>query len=212
MTEEIAGIKIPDSILAREATALVQDVATPLIYHHSRRVYLFGALRGLADDLAFDPELLYVGALFHDLGLTEHYRRTDQRFELDGADEARRFLESHGVPTPHADRVWTAIALHTTPEIPLHMAPEIALVTRGVEYDVLGVGYDLLPATQRAAVVAAHPRPNFKPQILAAFTEALVDRPTTTFGNVKSDVLRHYHPGFHPTDFVEVIQNSPWPE
>src|SRR5689334_11242923 len=137
MTEEIAGIKIPDSTLAREATELVRDAATPLVYHHSRRVYLFGALRGLADGLPFDPELLYVGALFHDPGLTERYRRTDQRFEIDGADEARRFLASHGVPVLEADRVWTAIALHTTPEIPLHMAPEIALVTRGVEYDVL---------------------------------------------------------------------------
>ncbi len=89
------------------------------------------------------------------------------------------------------------------------MAPEIALVTRGVEYAVLGLGYDSLPEAQRAAVVAAHPRPNFKPQILATFTEGLVDRPATTFGNVKSDVLRHYHPGFHPTDFVELIQTSP---
>ncbi|TDD47001.1 HD domain-containing protein [Kribbella antibiotica] len=212
MTEEIAGIKIPDSTLAREATALVRDAATPLVYHHSRRVYLFGALRGLADGLTFDPELLYVGALFHDLGLTERYRRTDQRFEIDGADQARRFLESHGIPTLDADRVWTAIALHTTPEIPLHMAPEIALVTRGVEYDVLGLGYDLLPADQRSAVIAAHPRPNFKPQILAAFTEGLVDRPATTFGNVKSDVLRHFAPDFTPTDFVEIIQHSPWPE
>ncbi|MFB6725005.1 HD domain-containing protein [Kribbella sp. NPDC056345] len=210
MTEEIAGVKIPDSTLAREATALVRDAATPLVYHHSRRVYLFGALRSAG--LQYDPELLYVGALFHDLGLTERYRRTDQRFEIDGADEARRFLESHGVPVAEADRVWTAIALHTTPEIPLHMAPEIALVTRGVEYDVLGLGYDSLSEAQRAAVVAAHPRPNFKPQILAAFTEGLADRPATTFGNVKSDVLRHFHPGFHPTDFVEVIQNSPWPE
>ncbi|MET7278060.1 HD domain-containing protein [Kribbella sp. NPDC005582] len=212
MTEEIAGIKIPDSTMAREATELVRDAATPLVYHHSRRVYLFGALRGLADGLPFDPELLYVGALFHDLGLTERYRRTDQRFEIDGADEARRFLASHGVPVFEADRVWTAIALHTTPEIPLHMAPEIALVTRGVEYDVLGLDYDSLSATQRAAVVAAHPRPDFKPQILAAFTEGLVDRPVTTFGNVKADVLAHFQPGYRRTDFVEIIQNSAWPE
>ncbi|GAA0578938.1 HD domain-containing protein [Kribbella sandramycini] len=212
MSEEIAGIKIPDSTLARAATELVRDAATDLVYHHSRRVYLFGALRGQADGLSHDPELLYVGALFHDLGLTERYRRTDQRFELDGADEARRFLHAYGIHPLDADKVWTAIALHTTPEIPLHMAPEIALVTRGVELDVLGLGHDALPAAHREAVVAAHPRPDFKPQILAAFTEGLADRPATTFGNVKADVLRHFVPNFHPTDFVELIQNSPWPE
>ncbi|MEV7991908.1 HD domain-containing protein [Streptomyces sp. NPDC086077] len=212
MSESIAGVQIPDSTLAREATELVRDVAPPLLFDHSRRVFLFGALRGWRQRLHFDPELLYVGAMFHDLGLTERYRRTDQRFEIDGADEARRFLDAHGITGEPADRVWTAIALHTTPEIPLHMAPEIALVTRGVELDVLGIGYHTVSEEQRAAIVAAHPRPDFKNRILAAFTEGIQDRPETTFGNVKADVLAHFFPGFVRGDFVEVIKNSDWRE
>ena len=212
MTETIAGLRIPDSKLAREATELVREAASPLLFDHSRRVFLWGSLRGQEHGLRFDPELLYVGAMFHDLGLTERFRRTDQRFEIDGADEARRFLRAHDVTGEDADRVWTAIALHTTPEIPLHMAPEIALLTRGVELDVLGIGYHTVSAEQRAAVVAAHPRPDFKNQILAAFTEGIKDRPETTFGNVKADVLAHYVPGFVRGDFVEVIKASDWPE
>ncbi|HEV7931440.1 MAG TPA: HD domain-containing protein [Actinomadura sp.] len=212
MAESIADVDIPDSALAREATELVREVASPLLFDHSRRVFVFGSLRGREQGLDFDPELLYVGAMFHDLGLTEKYRRTDQRFEIDGADEARRFLHSHGITGEAADRVWTGIALHTTPEIPLHMAPEIALVTRGVELDVLGIGYDAISDEQRAAVVAAHPRPDFKNRILEAFTEGIKDRPETTFGNVKADVLAHYIPGFQRGDFVEVIQGSDWPE
>ncbi|MFD3402588.1 HD domain-containing protein [Kribbella sp. NPDC058693] len=210
MIETIAGIRIPDSALAREATELVRDVASPLLFDHSRRVFLFGALRG--QDLEYDAELLYVGAMFHDLGLTERYRRIDQRFEIDGADEARRFLHQHGITGENADLVWTAIALHTTPEIPLHLSAEVALVTRGVELDVLGIGYGTITDEQRAAVTAAHPRPDFKNRILEAFTEGIQDRPATTFGNVKSDVLEHFLPGFHHTDFVDVIKNSPWPE
>jgi hypothetical protein len=210
MTEEIAGVRIPDSTMAREATELVRDVASPLLFDHSRRVFLFGALRG--KDLEYDAELLYVGAMFHDLGLTERYRRTDQRFEIDGADEARRFLHQHGITGEAADRVWTAIALHTTPEIPLHLPAEVALVTRGVELDVLGIGYNAITDAQRAAVTEAHPRPDFKNRILEAFTEGIQDRPATTFGNVKSDVLEHFVPGFHHTDFVDVIKNSAWPE
>ncbi|SFO13039.1 metal dependent phosphohydrolase, partial [Pseudonocardia ammonioxydans] len=167
MSRSIAGITIPDSTVAREATELVRDTASPLLFDHSRRVYVFGALRGREQGLEFDPELLYIGAMFHDLGLTERFRRTDQRFEIDGADEARRFLHGHGITGDSADRVWTAIALHTTPEIPLHMAPEIALLTRGVELDVLGIGYHALSEQQRAAVVEAHPRPDFKNRILA---------------------------------------------
>ncbi|WP_200886612.1 HD domain-containing protein [Phaeacidiphilus oryzae] len=212
VSEQIAGVRIPDSALAREATELVRESAPPLLFDHSRRVFVWGALRGREEGLDFDPELLYVGALFHDLGLTEHYRRTDQRFELDGADEARRFLRAHGITGEPADRVWTAIALHTTPEIPLHMAPEIALVTRGVELDVLGIGYHAVTEGQRAAVLAAHPRPDFKNRILAAFTEGLRDRPATTFGNVKADVLAHFLPGFVRGDFVEVVKGSDWPE
>ncbi|MFZ0217417.1 MAG: HD domain-containing protein [Candidatus Dormiibacterota bacterium] len=208
----IADVKIPDSALAREATELVRDVASPLLFDHSRRVFLFGSLRGREQGLRFDPELLYVGAMFHDLGLTERFRRTDQRFEIDGADEARRFVQAHGITGAPADRVWTSIALHTTPEIPLHMAPEIALVTRGVELDVLGIGYHAISDEQRAAVVAAHPRPDFKNRILAAFTDGIKDRPETTFGNVKADVLAHFVPGFVRGDFVEVIKHSDWPE
>ncbi|MEE6281234.1 HD domain-containing protein [Georgenia sp. MJ170] len=212
MTETIAGIQIPDSTMAAAATELLADVASPLVFHHSRRVFLFGSLRGQEQQLTYDPELLYVGAMFHDLGLTDRYRRTDQRFEIDAADEARRFLLSHGVSPDSAENVWAAIALHTTPEIPLHMAPEIALVTRGVELDVLGIGYDAITEDQRAAVVAAHPRPDFKNQILGAFHQGLKDRPHTTFGNVKADVLAHFEPGFERTSFVDVIRGSAWPE
>lgn len=65
---------------------------------------------------------------------------------------------------------------------------------------------------QRAAVTAAHPRPDFKNRILAAFTEGIRDRPATTFGNVKTDVLAHYVPGFERGDFVETVLGSDWSE
>ncbi|MGW4353195.1 HD domain-containing protein [Nocardia sp. NPDC004582] len=208
--ERIADITIPDSTLAREATDLVRDTAGELLYDHSRRVYLFGALQGARRGLAYDPELLYVAALFHDLGLTARHRDSRQRFEIDGADDAREFLRAHGIAPDRADIAWTAIALHTTPEIPARMAPEIALVTAGVELDVLGIGYDDITDEQRAAVVRAHPRPDFKHRILAAFTEGIAPRPATTFGNVKADVLEHFSPGFRRADFVEVILGSPW--
>ncbi|GGL00086.1 HD domain-containing protein [Nocardia jinanensis] len=212
MTEYIAGVAIPAGRLAAEATELVRDSASPLLFHHSRRVYLFGMLHGRRRGLDPDPELLYVGALFHDLGLTDTYRTTEQRFEVDGADEARRFLTAHGIDAAAAQRVWTAIALHTTPGIPEHMDPEIALVAAGVETDVIGIGYHDLDPGEIRAVVAAHPRPDFKKQILAAFAHGFGDRPDTTFGTINADVLAHFQPGFTRTDFVDVIESGPWPE
>lgn len=212
MSQTIAGIQIPDSSMATAATELVRDACDDVVFHHSRRVFLWASLRAHRDGLRVDPELLYVAAMFHDLGLTDSFGTEHQRFEIDGADEARRFLTSNGISTQDAQLVWTAVALHTTPEIPLHMDPVVALLTRGVELDVLGIGYDLVSSQERAAVVAAHPRPDFKNQILRAFTAGLKDRPETTFGNVKADVLQHYLPGFERGDFVETILNSQWSE
>ncbi|MFJ6656489.1 HD domain-containing protein [Streptomyces sp. NPDC091377] len=209
---EIAGITVPDSTLVREATDLVREATSDTVYHHSRRVYFWGSLRGRARGLAVDPELLYVGALFHDLGLTERYRRADQRFEIDGADEAREFLARQGITDTRADLVWQGIALHTTPEIPWHMAPEVALVTAGVEADVLGLGLAEIGDPALKEVVAAHPRPDFKRRILKEFTDGIAHRPATTFGNVKADVLERYVPGYRRENFVDIVLGSDWEE
>ncbi|MCO6005793.1 HD domain-containing protein [Actinoallomurus purpureus] len=210
--QSLAGVAIPDTKLATEATELIRDTTDELIYHHSRRVYWFGSLQGRVRGLSWDPELLYVGAMFHDVGLGEAHRGSGRRFEVDSADEARRFLQRHGVPEDSIRRVWTAIALHTTPGIPEYMEPEVALVTAGVEYDVLGIGYEAISDADREAIVALHPRPDFKHRILNAFTEGIAPKPETTFGNVKADVLARYVPGFTRGDFVTTILESRWPE
>jgi hypothetical protein len=207
-----AGVTIPDTKLAREATELVRESTTDLIYHHSERVFLFGSLQGRNRGLSFDPELLYIGAMFHDLGLNEQFRGSGRRFEVDSADEARRFLQGHGVPEDSIRRVWTAIALHTTPGIPQFMEPEVALVTAGVEYDVLGIGYHDIGDADRAEITARHPRPDFKRNILRAFTDGIASKPETTFGNVKADVLERFVPGYQRANFVDIIESSAWPE
>ena len=208
----IAGIIIPDSPLVRDVTALIREVEDDLLFDHSRRVFLFGALQGRRRGLQPDLELLYVGAMFHDIGLTARYRTSSLRFEVDGANAARDFLLDYGVDEAAARKVWLSIALHTTPGVPEFLEPEIALVTAGVETDVLGIDRDDLPAETLAAVTAAHPRPNFKNRILQAFTDGMVHRPRTTFGTVNADVLEHYDASFVRDDFVDIILNNTWPE
>src|SRR3954451_1920225 len=160
--QTVAGVTVPDTKLAREAADLVRAPTTDLVYHHSRRVYFWGSLQVRTRGLSYDPELLYIGAMFHDLGLNESFRGSGRRFEVDSADEARRFLQGHGIPEDSVRRVWTAIALHTTPGIPEFMEAEVALVTAGVEYDVLGIGYHDVSDADRAEITALHPRPDFK--------------------------------------------------
>jgi HD domain len=207
-----AGVTVPDTKLARAATDLVRASTSDLVYHHSRRVFWFGSLQGRNRGLSVDPELLYIGAMFHDLGLDQQFRDSGRRFEVDSADEARRFLQAHGVPEDSIRRVWTAIALHTTPGIPEFMEPEVALVTAGVEYDVLGIGYHDISDADRAAITDLHPRPHFKRSILEAFTDGIAPKPETTFGNVKADVLERFVPGYRRVSFVDVIEGSDWPE
>ena len=211
MSLTISGVAVPDSQLAREITEVVRDTVSALLFHHSSRVYYFGALAGKHRELKFDPELLYCGCMFHDMGLTPQHSSADERFEVDGANVARDFLKRHGIHQQDIDNVWTAIALHTTPGIPQHMHPLIALVTAGVEMDVLGMAYDQYSDAERDAVVHAHPRGSqFKEDIIQTFYDGIKHKPATTFGNVKADVLADKDPHFHAGNFCSVIRHSAW--
>ena len=206
----IEGIGIPDSKLCKMITELVRDTETELLFNHSSRVYYSGALTGLRRGLSSTARL-YAGAMFHDMGLTPRYRSQTERFEVDSANTARAFLKAHNIDQSDIDLVWTAIALHTTPDIPVHMHPIVALVTAGVEMDVLGISYEKFPNQQRDAVVTAYPPARFKEEIIQAFYDEFKHRPDTTFGNVNADVLADKDPHFHRTNFCSVIRSSAWP-
>ena len=211
MTQTIAGITLPDSRVARAATELVRDTETELLFNHSRRVFLFGALTGARRGLVVDTELLYVGVMFHDMGLMAPYRSATERFEVDGANAARDFLTQHGFGEGDIEQVWDAIALHTTPGIPRHKKPVVALVTSGVEMDVLGIAYDEFTREQRSQVLRAHPREaNFKEGIIDAFAKGTEFKPETTFGNVKADVLALKDPTYRRLNFCSLILGSAW--
>jgi hypothetical protein len=207
----IETISVPDTKLCKEITEEVRDTEPELLFNHSSRVYCFGALTGGRLGMRFDRELLYAGAMFHDMGLMPKHSSRTERFEVDGANAARGFLHSHGISDQDIDTVWTAIALHTTPGIPVYMHPVIALVTAGVEMDVLGIAYHEFTDEQRNAVVAAYPRtPSFKEDIIQAFYDGIKHKPDTTFGNVKADVLADKDPHFRRGNFCSVIRGSAW--
>ena len=210
MTMIIAGVEIPDTAAAEAATRFALEHTSPLIVEHSRRVFLFGSLRARELDLTPDPELLYVAAMMHDTGLFLPFSGAEQRFEVDGADHARRLLLDHGASAADADVVWEAIALHTTPGIPGRMRPEVAATHLGVLVDAIGLGLDELDAAQVTEITAAHPRGDFKSGFLQAFVDGLAHRPDTTYGTVNADILEHFVPGFRRGSMVERITASGW--
>ncbi|MEI7036579.1 HD domain-containing protein [Fulvimonas yonginensis] len=207
----VHGIAIPDSRIAREATELVRDTTSDLLFHHSVRVYFWGALTGQRKGLVYDPELLYAASMFHDLGLTARFRESRLRFEVDGANAARDFLRCHGIPEAEVEKVWAAIAFHTTPGIPEFMHPEAALLHVGAGMDVAGRTYEQFTDEERDAVTAAYPRErDFRHAIIDTFYEGLKHRPQSTFGTFNDDFLAYKDPGFQRGDLCRVILGSSW--
>lgn len=211
MTISSQAIKIPDSKLAKEAHDILRDHATELLYNHSNRVFLFAAEQGRQQKLGFDPELLYVSAAFHDLGLMKQYSSKTERFEVDGANAVRQFLASHQIPEEKVQTAWEAIALHTTPGVTQYMRPEVALLFTGVGLDVLGEGFDAFPSQLRDSIVATYPRTDFKDGIVKAFFGGFDTKPETTWGTVKADVCERFISGYKSPNFCDLIANSPFP-
>lgn len=210
--KSVADIIIPDSKIATQATELLLEHGTEFIYNHSLRVFLFSALNGNRRQLKYDSELLYVASVFHDLGLTSHYSSPDLRFEVDGANAARDFLKSHGLPKDQLQLVWDTIALHTTIGIAEHKEPEVALMYSGVGLDVMGEGYEHLTEANREEIIKAFPRNDFKNKIIPTFFGGFEHKTETTFGNIKADVCAYMIPNFERKNFCSCILHSPWSE
>jgi HD superfamily phosphodiesterase len=210
-TDDMLGVRIPDTAMAREARDLVRDVQSESMFRHSTRVYCWAALIGKRRNLNFDPDLLYTAAMFHDFGLAERFGASQLRFEVDGANAARDFLRRHGVGESEVARAWAAIALHTTPGIPEHMHPEIALIQAGAGMDVVGRGYEQLTDQQREAVIAAYPRgTDFEREMIDTFYEGMKHRPDSTYGTFNDDILAFKDPTFRRKDYCSIILHSPW--
>jgi hypothetical protein len=209
LPQEVAGIKLPDSTLAREATDFTRALSAPVVFNHVLRTYLFGELLGRAKGLEFDSELFYLGAVLHDLGLTEQFMGK-QRFELDGADAAAEFLKDKGVPQESVDVVWDAVALSTSRGIVERERPEIALVNAGAVVDVFGLGVEQLPEDAVAEVIAAFPRTGFKKAFQKVMADVVARKPETALFTFMADIGERYVPGYHAPNFCDLMNVAPF--
>src|ERR1700678_4546872 len=186
---EVAGVRIPHSSVATLATQFVIGVTPLWLLNHLLRTYVFAELLGRRAAMKYDSELLYLGAIMHDLGLSDEFAGL-QRFELDGADAASRFLLKHGVSKRRTGLVWDCIAFHTSRGLYERMRAETALIGYGVLADTIGRGIEELPAKQVEEVLEAWPRHGFRyafPQLVA---EIVGRKPETAAGSLAADVLQ----------------------
>ncbi|KYG01220.1 hypothetical protein BE21_56700 [Sorangium cellulosum] len=209
MTTAIAGIHAPDTRLAQDATVLAREVSAPYLFHHVMRSYYFGELAARQSGLACDRELLYLSVVLHDLGLTERFAGPE-RFEVDGANAARTFLEGRGLPREKASLVWDAIALHTSLGIAQHKEPEVAIAHLGIGIDYGGVGLEALPRGAVEEILRAYPRLEMKQDFRRALCGVVERKPHTTAGNFLSDFGRRYVPGFQPFDASALLEGAPF--
>src|SRR5277367_2221246 len=207
----LAGIKVTDTTLVRDAIDLSRNSLEPFLFNHVMRSWLFGILLAEGTELAPDPELLAVSAVLHDLGLTDRYTAED-RFEVDGANAARAFLKDRGISTMQTQVVWDAIALHTTPSIALHKEPEVVITHSGIAVDVIGVGLDRIPHDKQRAVLSAFPRLAFKSQFQACLCNIVRQKPATSFDNILRDFGSRYVEGFTAPSFADFFANAPFSE
>jgi hypothetical protein len=201
---------VPDSQLTREATGLLREFSTPLLFNHSHRAFFWASEMGRQTGQKFDVELLFICAAFHDLGLLQKFRSTNDRFEVDSANAVRQFLEHHDIPNARIQVAWDAISLHTTPGIAEYKPLEQELLYNGVALDVLGVGYETFPEDVRKKVVAAFPRVSFKQGIAQAFFDGFGYKPKTTEFTCNEDICSHYIRHYQRSNFYDQIQNSPF--
>ncbi|WP_238294808.1 HD domain-containing protein [Caballeronia novacaledonica] len=209
--DRLSDVAIPDSKLARDAARYIRDSEGDFLFQHSTRVYYWAALAARRSDIPYDPQLLYVAAMFHDFGLTQRYAQSHIRYEVDGANAAREFLRSHGISEAVSEQVWLAIALHTTNGIPAQVSPLAALVAQGANMDLVGADYDGFTSDQRDAVETAYPHPpGFAEAFMRTLYDSLKHRPETTQGTGLADVMAYEDPHFVRRDFSALMRNSPW--
>ena len=201
---------VPDTQMTREATGLLREFSTPLLYNHSHRAFFWANEMGRQTGQKFDGELLFICAAFHDMGLLKKFSSASDRFEVDGANAVRQFLEHHDVPNARIQTAWDAISLHTTPGIAAYKPLEVELLYNGVALDSLGVGYETFPEDVRTKVVAQFPRVNFKHDIAMAFLGGFEHKTETTIFTCNEDICTHLIPGYKRHDFYDQVQNSPF--
>jgi hypothetical protein len=203
----IAGITIPDTPLAKAATSAARSSEPVEIFNHSLRTFLFAELIAKAKAVPHDAEAVYVAAILHDTGLTAAHMSETERFEVDGANLARRVLKRHGVVGARADLVWDAISLHDSGDIARWKPAEVMLVNAGVSAD-FGSYLNLMQRNDVIAVLTQVPRTGFIRVFLEAVASVAKRKPRATGNCFVTDVAYRMIPGFHLDNFCDEVKED----
>jgi hypothetical protein len=207
-TRVLGGITVTDTPLISRAIEYARSHSEPFLFNHAVRSWLFAVRLGQLQGVPYDAEVVAVGTLLHDLGLTDGFTGP-RRFEIEGADAARAFAREQGLDDRRAQLIWDSVALNSTPSIGLHKEPEVALCTAGIGVE-FGFQYDRIPPAEMRSIIAAFPRLEMKRRFTDSVCRIVKTRPETTYDNFAGDFGERFVPGYQRPSTVDFLLNAPF--
>lgn len=210
-TQVVAGVRVPETQLIARAMDYARAHSEPYLFNHAMRSWLFAACIAEQKKVVHDAEVLAVATLLHDVGLTKGFGGS-LRFEVEGANAARKFARAAGVDERRSQLIWDGVALNSTPSIALYKEIEVSLCTAGIGLDWGGFGYESLPSSRISQVLDAFPRLDMKQRFARAVCCIVETRPETTYDNFARDFGERFVPGYKSASTVDILMNSPFRE
>jgi hypothetical protein len=207
----IAGVSLPDSPLITEVVEYARTLYEPYLFNHAMRSWLFAARIGQLKGIDCDLEVVAVGTILHDIGLSADVSGTN-RFEVNGAAAALSFVRERGLSSHRAQLMWDLVALNSTPSIALHKEAEVALGTMGIGLDYGGFGFELIPPTDMSEILGAFPRLKMKDRFAETCCRLVTAKPETSSDNFLRDFGERFVPGYKPISTVDLLMNAPFAE
>jgi hypothetical protein len=209
-TRVLGGITVIDTPLITGAMEYARIHSEPFLFNHAVRSWLFAVRLGQLQGVPHDPEVVAVGTLLHDLGLTDSFTGS-KRFEIEGADAARAFAREQGLDDRRLQLVWDSVALNSTPSIGLNKEAEVALCTAGIGVE-FGFQYDRIPPKEMKSILAAFPRLEMKRRFTDSVCHVVKTKPETTYDNFAGDFGERFVPGYQRPSTVDFLMNAPFEE
>ncbi len=209
-TRVLAGISVLDTPLISRALDYAQAYSEPYLFNHAVRSWLFAVRLGQLQGINHDAEVVAVGTMLHDLGLTNSFTGP-KRFEIEGADAARAFARQQGLEDRRVGLIWDSVALNSTPSIGLHKEVEVALCTAGIGVE-FGFQYDRIPPNEMGSILAAFPRLEMKRRFADSVCRIVKTKPETTYDNFAADFGERLVPGYERPSTVDFLMQAPFEE
>jgi hypothetical protein len=210
-TQVIAGVHVTDTPLISAVIEYARGLSEPYLFNHAMRSWLFAEAIGRIKGMAYDREVVAIGTILHDIGLTASVTGPN-RFEVNGADAAVSFVKGHGFSDRRVQLIWDLVALNSTPSIALHKEPEVALGTMGIGLDYGGFGVQALAADDLERILTAFPRMKMKQRFAETCCRLVTAKPETSYDNFLRDFGDRFVPGYKAVSTVDLLMNAPFDE